>query len=174
MEITRNGSRPVNKGPAESLGMRLQLMAATRPVDRRTRLMKWSMAAEKEEKMSNWSTAELRKISETDDLHIAPFREDGITYGTPTWIWSVIVGNAVYVRPYNGKDSRWFQAALRQKAGRITAGGISKEVSFEQVEGDILKQVDDAYRIKYKNSEYMKPMIAARIRACTVKITPLI
>ena len=29
---------------------------------------------------------------------LAPFREDGVTYGTPTWIWSVAVDNALYVR----------------------------------------------------------------------------
>jgi hypothetical protein len=34
---------------------------------------------------------ELRKIAEADDLHISPFREDGKTYGMPTWIWSVAV-----------------------------------------------------------------------------------
>jgi hypothetical protein len=32
-----------------------------------------------------WSSDELRRITEADDLHIAPFREDGVTYGTPTW-----------------------------------------------------------------------------------------
>jgi hypothetical protein len=32
------------------------------------------------------------------------------TYGTPTWIWSVVVDGALYVRPYNGPDSRWYQA----------------------------------------------------------------
>jgi Uncharacterized protein conserved in bacteria (DUF2255) len=36
-----------------------------------------------------WQKDELRKIAVADDLHIAPFREDGATYGTPTWIWSV-------------------------------------------------------------------------------------
>ena len=41
-----------------------------------------------------WSTAELRNIAETDDLHISPFREDGVTCGTPTWIWSVAVDGA--------------------------------------------------------------------------------
>ena len=41
--------------------------------------------------MSAWPQDELRKIAESDDLHIAPFREDGVTYGTPTWIWSVTV-----------------------------------------------------------------------------------
>jgi hypothetical protein len=39
--------------------------------------------------MSAWSKGELRKIAEADDLHISPFREDGVTYGTPTWIWSI-------------------------------------------------------------------------------------
>ncbi len=53
--------------------------------------------------MAAWSKDELRKIAAADDLHIAPFREDGVTYGTPTWIWSVAVDNALYVRGYNGK-----------------------------------------------------------------------
>jgi hypothetical protein len=45
---------------------------------------------------------ELRKIAKADDLHISPFREDGATYGTPTWIWSVAFDDALYVRGYNG------------------------------------------------------------------------
>jgi hypothetical protein len=81
--------------------------------------------------MCTWAKEELRKIAEADDLHIAPFREDGVTYGTPTWIWSVAVGDALYVRGYNGTDSRWYQAALGQKAGRIVAAGMTKEVIFE-------------------------------------------
>ena len=48
--------------------------------------------------MTMWSKDELRKIAEADDLHIAPFREDGVTYGTPTWIWSVAVDNALFAR----------------------------------------------------------------------------
>ena len=53
--------------------------------------------------MNTWSNEELRKISEADDLHISPFRQDGVTYGTPTWIWSVAVENVLYVRGYNGQ-----------------------------------------------------------------------
>ena len=85
--------------------------------------------------MTAWSKDELRKIAEADDLHIAPFREDGKTYGTPTWIWSVAVDGALYVRGYNGTNSRWYQAAVRQRAGRIIAAGMTKEVSFEPVDG---------------------------------------
>ena len=85
--------------------------------------------------MNTWSKEELSKIAATDDLHIAPFREDGVTYGTLTWIWSVAVDDALYARGYNGQNSRWYQAAVRQKAGRITAAGVTKEVVFEPIDG---------------------------------------
>ncbi|AEG06915.1 DUF2255 family protein [Sinorhizobium meliloti] len=117
-------------------------------------------------------TDELRQIAESDDLHIAPFRENGRTYGTLTWIWSVVVDGELYVRGYNGQQSRWYQAAIRQKAGRITAAGMTKEVSFEPVEGAINDQIDEGYRRKYATSRYLAPMIGERARAATVKITP--
>ena len=122
--------------------------------------------------MNAWMTDELRKIAETDDLHISPFREDGVTYGTPTWIWSVVFDDALYVRAYNGKKSTWYQAAIRQKAGRITAAGTTREVIFEPVDGRINDRIDDAYRAKYKGSPYLNPMIVARARAATVKVMP--
>ena len=121
--------------------------------------------------MTAWAQDELQKIAEADDLHIAPFRTDGITYGTPTWIWSVAVDGALYVRAYNGQSSRWHQAAMRQKAGRILAGGLTKEVAFEPVDGDN-DRIDEAYRVKYRGSPYLDPMIGARARAATVRITP--
>jgi len=120
----------------------------------------------------NWPKDELSKIAEADDLHIAPLREDGATYGTPTWIWSVAADGDLYVRAYNGKDSRWHKAAMRQKAGRISAAGMTKLVRFDPVEGRINERIDDAYRAKYGASPYLEPMIGARARAATVRITP--
>ncbi len=122
--------------------------------------------------MSAWPKDELRKITEADDLHVSPLREDGATYGTPTWIWSVAVGGALYVRAYNGQNSRWYQAALRQKAGRITAAGLTKEVTFEPVNGPVNNLVDEAYSAKYHGSPYLSPMIGARARSATVKVVP--
>lgn len=126
--------------------------------------------------MSTWSKEELSKIAQADDLHIAPFREDGVTYGTPTRIWSVAVDDALYVRGYNGQKSRWYQAAVRQKAGRIIAAGVTKDVSFEPVDGPgidrIQDRIDEAYRAKYRVSPYLDPMIGKRARSATVKVMP--
>ena len=96
-----------------------------------------------------------------------------MTYGTPTWIWSVAVDDALYVRAYNGRDSRWYRAALRQRAGRITAADMTKEVTFEPVDdGPIDDRIDDAYRTKYRGSPYLGPMIGARARSASVKVMP--
>ncbi len=122
--------------------------------------------------MSTWPKDELQKIAATDDLHISPFRDDGKTYGTPTWIWSVVVDDVLYVRAYNGQSSRWYQAAMKQKAGRITAAGITMEVAFASVEGAINDRIDAAYRQKYRQSPYLKPMISEPARSATVRITP--
>ena len=120
----------------------------------------------------NWSKEDLRTITESDDLHISPFRDDGVTYGTPTWIWSVVVDDSLYVRGYNGQQSRWYQAAVKQKAGRIRTAGMTKEVTFEPVKGALNDRIDDAYRAKYANSPYLEPMISARARSATVGVLP--
>lgn len=116
---------------------------------------------------------ELKRIDEADDLHIAPFRDDGKNYGTPTWIWEVVVGGDLYVRAYNGVQSRWYQAATRQKAGRIIAAGMTREVRFEPVQGDINNTIDEAYKKKYGSSSYLSSMISSSARAATMKIIPV-
>ena len=117
---------------------------------------------------------ELAKIADTDDLHISPLRDDGVTYGTPTWIWSVALDDGLYVRAYNGRSSRWHQAAMRQRAGRITAAGTTKDVTFEPVDGPINDRIDEAYRAKYRGSPYLSTMIGARTRSATVRVVPRI
>ncbi|MBV8760168.1 MAG: DUF2255 family protein [Deltaproteobacteria bacterium] len=122
--------------------------------------------------MPEWQDQELDKIGKSDDLRIAPLRDDGVTYGTPTWIWSVVVDGELYVRAYNGTRSRWYQAALKQKAGRITAAGITKRVTFEPVDRALDERIDAAYGAKYRGSVYLAPMISARAKAATVRIRP--
>jgi len=126
--------------------------------------------------MKVWPAEVLQRIAEADDLHIAPFREDGKTYGTPTWIWCVAVDGELYVRGYNGQSSSWYQAAVGQKAGRVIAAEMTQEVTFEAVDGraneGINDRIDIAYRAKYRGSPYLKAMIGAQARAATVRVRP--
>lgn len=53
--------------------------------------------------MTSWSKDDLAAIASSDDL---------------------------YVRAYNGQASRWYQAALQKRAGRIRVAGMTQDVSF--------------------------------------------
>ncbi|WP_417279765.1 DUF2255 family protein [Celeribacter sp.] len=120
----------------------------------------------------DWTKEQLTAIAAADDLRISPFREDGKTYGTPTFIWSVVVGDGLYVRPYNGTSSRWYKAAMREGAGRISVAGQIYDVAFAPADAALNDEIDAAYQAKYAKSSYLAPMISARTRAASVRITP--
>lgn len=122
----------------------------------------------------HWSTDELKRLAAGDDLHISPLRDDGVTHGTPTWIWSVVVDGHLYVRAYNGKRSQWYLAALARATGRIRALDTTREVVFDPISPTdaIQDRIDAAYRAKYSGSPYLDAMIGDQARAATVRITP--
>lgn len=125
------------------------------------------------QEQNKFPKTELSKIDKADDLRIAPFREDGKTTGTPTWIWEVTADGELYVRAYNGVRSRWYRAAIEQKAGRIFAADSIYDVAFEPIKGiDINDTIDEAYKKKYSGSPYLSAMISERTRAATVRIYP--
>lgn len=122
--------------------------------------------------MTSWTAQELKVIDQADDLKIAPYHADGVTTGTPTWIWEVVVENALYVRAYSGTSSRWYQSAIKQKAGKIHAANEIYDVAFEHVIDDLTNtKIDQAYRKKYSSSQYMTHMIGTQAKAATVRIS---
>jgi hypothetical protein len=72
--------------------------------------------------------------------------------------------------PYNGPNSRWYQAATSQKRGRVRIAGT--EVTFAPADDTVLDAVDDAYRTQYAASPYLEPMLRTGPRSATVRITP--
>ena len=122
--------------------------------------------------MIAWSKAELRTVADSEGLDVSPLLEDGETYRAPTTIWSVAVGDALYVRAGNGRSALWYKAAIRRKAGRIAAAGVTKAVSFEPIGGPINDRVDAAYREKYKSSPYVDDMLGSAVRAATLRVMP--
>lgn len=85
-----------------------------------------------------------------------------MTPGTPTSIWSVVVDGDVDIRASNGRQSRWYQAAVAQRAGRISAAGAEHDVALGPVSGDSNDDIDAAYRDTYADTAYLEPMISDR------------
>ncbi|MFD2175048.1 DUF2255 family protein [Rhodobacter lacus] len=119
-----------------------------------------------------WSAEDQARIAATESFRIAPYRADGKTPGTPTYIWFVQVEGRLFVRAYSGTGSRWFQAGLHQRAGQIVLDGTPREVTFAPVDPALSGAIDAAYRAKYTTSRYLAPMISDRAQAATLEVLP--
>lgn len=95
-----------------------------------------------------WDTDELRRIDDASELRIASHRRDGTLRPFIT-IWHSTVGDALYIRSARGPENGWFRRALASGSGRISAGGVEKDVTFEPAEPGIRVDLDRALHEKY-------------------------
>lgn len=98
--------------------------------------------------MTNWTTDELHNIGEAEELRLASRGPDGSLRKYVT-IWTVRVGESIYVRSGYGVKNLWYVRAVESGAGRISAGGLEKDVAFDTTIPDAQDAIDAAYRVKY-------------------------
>jgi hypothetical protein len=115
----------------------------------------------------SWTPEELEKVGSADELELASRRPDGSLRPFVT-IWVVRAGDEIYVRSAYGYDNPWFQRALRAGRGRIKAGGVERDVTFEpQPEADAA--VDAAFHAKY--DRYGRAMVGTVVSPEAVRST---
>jgi len=98
--------------------------------------------------MTAWTSDELARIGRADELQISSRRADDSLRPFVT-IWVVRVGDELFVRSAHGRDNPWFLHALTAGAGRVRAGGVERDVAFEQQRRDTGAPVTAAYHAKY-------------------------
>lgn len=86
--------------------------------------------------MTNWAQT-VERIAASDDLHIAPFRADGVTYGTPTWIWSVVAA------AFEGLADDGFGLALGVDVGGIHWVDAGIKGMVNDTDGGVVVRVAD-------------------------------
>jgi len=124
--------------------------------------------------MTTWTSDELKRVEAAEELRITVLRQDG-TLRKPVIIWVVGVGDELYVRSVNGRNSAWFRGVQTRHAGQIQAGGVVKDVAFvEELDPAINDQIDAAYSTKYRR--YAESIInhinGSEARAATIKLVP--
>lgn len=120
----------------------------------------------------SWTQDELDHIDEAEELEIASLRADGTLRKFVT-IWMVCVEDALYVRSVKGRDGWWFRGVLDQHAGRISAGGVTKDVTFVEVPASdpVNDVIDEAYKTKYaRYPQYWAPMVVPLSQASTLRL----
>ena len=98
--------------------------------------------------MSSWTADELERIGNSTELQIASLRRDGSLRSYVT-IWVVRSGDDVFVRSAYGHENGWFRRALSSGQGRIRAGGVERDVAFEEPGAAVDADVHAAYHAKY-------------------------
>jgi hypothetical protein len=63
-----------------------------------------------------------------------------------TTIWVVRVGDELSVRSYQGRRGSWFRHALHRHHGRIRAGGVERDVTFDEPDDADHDAIDQVFR----------------------------
>ena len=124
--------------------------------------------------MTAWTSDELNKIGNAEELQIESLRRDD-TLRKPVTIWVVRVGDNLYIRSVYGRDSGWFRGTQVRHEGHIRAGGLDKEVTFiEEADDSVNEQIDAAYRTKYRRyaASIVNTTLTPEARAATIKLVP--
>ena len=123
--------------------------------------------------MTTWTSEELAKIGDAEELAIASRRPDG-TLGRFVTIWVVRTGDDLYVRSVKGRSGTWFRRAVAAGRGRIRAGGVERDVAFEEAGSDIHAPVTTAYHEKYDRygPSIVGTVVSAESATTTLRLVP--
>lgn len=124
--------------------------------------------------MATWTKDELDRINAETYFTVGATLADGTTPKTVD-IWSVPVGERIFIRSYNGTQGKWYAPAVETGRGRISAGGVEKAVRFVQVDPEdeeTNQAVDASFLQKYADSEYSVTMSTEPVRRNTLEVIP--
>jgi hypothetical protein len=121
-----------------------------------------------------WTSDELSHIGAAEELEVSSYREDGTPRPFVT-IWVVRLDDDVFVRSAYGPRNGWFRRAQGSGRGRIRAGGVEKDVTFEHADATLHDAIDAAYHAKYDRHgpEIVGTVVGPDVTAVTLRLLPV-
>ena len=123
--------------------------------------------------MTTWSEPELSQIGRAEELELASTRPDG-TQRPYVTIWVVRVADDLYVRSAYGSGNPWFRRAQASGIGRIRAGGVERDVTFEATDPIPHATIDAAYHAKYDRfgPAIVGTVVGPQVETVTLRLRP--
>jgi hypothetical protein len=124
--------------------------------------------------MSGWTSDELARIGQADELDLASQRRDG-SLRDPVTMWVVRDGDDLYVRSMHGRAGAWFRGTQTRRQGHIRSGGVDRGVTFIiDTDPALNNGIDAAYRSKYRRygDRIVGGVVNPASRASTIKLVP--
>ena len=123
--------------------------------------------------MTAWTADELARIGRSDELQVSSRRPDG-SFRPYVTIWFVRLGDDFYVRSAYGPDNGWFRRAKASGEGRIRAGGVERNVAFEETGPSVDADLDAAYHAKYDRygARMVGTVVSTEAARATLRLVP--
>ena len=122
--------------------------------------------------MAPWNPTQLAQIAAAEEIEISSLRDDG-TLTKPVTIWAVQIDEELYVRSVRGSHGGWYKAAEQRHEGRIEAGEIAVDVTFEDAPHHLDEEIDAAYKAKYGDpSDPVDSITTDAAKATTTRLLP--
>jgi hypothetical protein len=120
---------------------------------------------------ATWSSDDLRRIGDAQELQLASSDADG-GLSPYTTMWVARVGDEVYVRSAGGPERPWYRRARARGVGRIRAGGVEREVTFGEATPEVHAAIDRAYHAKYDQygANIVGHVVGAAAKPVTVRL----
>lgn len=123
--------------------------------------------------MTAWTEDELARIGRAEELHLASTRPDGTLWPYVT-MWVVRAGDDLYVRSAYGPENPWYRRARVSGTGRIRAGGLERDVTFDDAAPDVHPAIDAGYHAKYDRygPRIVGSVVGPGVRDVTIRLVP--
>lgn len=122
--------------------------------------------------MAGWDEGELDRIEAAQELRLQSERRDG-SLRDPVTMWVARVGDGIYVGSVRGREGGWFRGTQTRTQGRIHAGGVSKDVRFQDADPRAIDAVEAAYRTKYAAyADILDRSLTPQLRAAVLELVP--
>lgn len=122
---------------------------------------------------TTWTDDELAAVGDAEELELASTRPDG-TLRPYVTMWVVRVGADLVVRSAYGSTNPWFVRARASGTGRVRAGGVERDVTFETADDVDHRAVDAAYHAKYDRHgpAIVGTVVGPQVDAVTLRMVP--
>lgn len=124
--------------------------------------------------MTAWTARDLDRIGKAEELRLSSRRPDG-TLRPYVRMWVVRAGDDLYVRSAYGPDNPWFRRAKASGTGRVSAGGVERDVTFAEASPDVHGAIDAAYHAKYDlyGPRIVGTVVGPDVRDVTIRLEPV-
>ncbi|HEY4224219.1 MAG TPA: DUF2255 family protein [Pseudolysinimonas sp.] len=122
-----------------------------------------------------WNPATLAALAGANEVDVTPIDADGTRRARRT-VWSIGVGDELYLRSWKGRGAVWFRDVLETGQGEIavTGGGASQLVAVEEVDAaaSVQQQISATFLTKYAADRYAGAMNEEAPVSATLRVLP--